>query len=587
MRRVRAAIGMDMKMSQIVWIFHGLLILLSLGIIIYLNTFAMSNIREQETRRETQNFQNFAETWDTMLENNAIFVDNFIVNSSGMAKLGIAKTHEEQVYALQELKSALSEFSLLKYGMYEVFFYSESLGEAGFLTAHKDYLSLTNETSKNRARKFLEEYKTLGANRQWFFAEIDGYQYLVYISQRGLNYAGCWAFADELLQTALNHQSDQRHFLMADSLGNCRNNGYLPGETIDLSAAAWVDPDSGKVLQQFCQESSAAELWFVEHMEPSEKEGSVIRVRNIMVLLTILFAVMLLLFSLLLERLLYRPIRNLVVSMEGVSEGNFDSYLTDDVRLRETSVLKQTYNRMVDEIKHLKLAVYEEQLRKQKIRLQYLQLQIRPHFLVNALNSVCIMIDMDAADNARTMCLYLVRYFRYLYSQEADMVLLTEELEHVKTYLRIQNMRRSGKLRWNIESDEEAGLCLVPPLMLQTFIENSVKYGAREDSPYSSLSIGVKRMEGQVDITISDEGPGFPDEVLESLRRNEPIHSGERECIGIKNVLERLRLFYDGQLRFEVENRGGAHIHIRLPATFYTGTLNGQTPEMKGKKRDG
>ena len=94
-----------------------------------------------------------------------------------------------------------------------------------------------------------------------------------------------------------------------------------------------------------------------------------------------------------------------------ISEGNFETKITAATNLREIRILNNTFNKMVDEIKHLKIAIYEDQLREQKVRLQYLQMQIRPHFLVNALNSVCSMIDMKNEAGAREMCRYLARVF--------------------------------------------------------------------------------------------------------------------------------------------------------------------------------
>ena len=145
----------------------------------------------------------------------------------------------------------------------------------------------------------------------------------------------------------------------------------------------------------------------------------------------------LILFSGFLEYFLYQPIRRLIEKMMQIAEGQFENKIEDTSHLREIQVLNETFNQMVDEIKNLKIEIYEDEIREQKIRLQYLQMQIRPHFLVNALNSVRTMIDMKWEDSAVEMCCYLADYFRALSRNNIDMVIISEELKQVETYVNI------------------------------------------------------------------------------------------------------------------------------------------------------
>ena len=115
-------IDQEIRMSHLVRTYCILLLLVFLGVVVYLNVFALQKIREQERVRELDTLGNLVLMWDNMLENNTIFIENFMANNADMAMLGIAKTHEDQIYALQELKSTLDEYALLNYGMNELFF---------------------------------------------------------------------------------------------------------------------------------------------------------------------------------------------------------------------------------------------------------------------------------------------------------------------------------------------------------------------------------------------------------------------------------------------------------------------------------
>ena len=174
-----------------------------------------------------------------------------------------------------------------------------------------------------------------------------------------------------------------------------------------------------------------------------------------MLLLAVIIGAALIMLSVYIEWALYRPIRNLVTKMVEISEGNFEAQITDMTNLREIRIL----NRTVEEIKHLKITVYEDALREQKTKLAWLQMQIRPHFLVNALNTVYSMINMNRAQNAMDMCIYLSRYFQFLYNRPTELILISEELEHVTTYMKIQQMRRPTAVFYDVDIDKDCNLC--------------------------------------------------------------------------------------------------------------------------------
>ncbi len=555
----------EIRMSRLVRMYCILLLLVFLGVVVYLNVFALNKIREQERVREQDTLGNLVLMWDNMLENNTIFIENFMANNPDMAMLGIAKTHEDQIYAIQELKSTLDEYALLNYGMNELFFYSEALGDNGYLTSYRYNTELSGNTSKERIREIISIYKNEGTMRKWIIDKVGGQNYLIYLTEKGGNYAGCWCSISYLIRQVVQEDLAFRSYFIVDEDRISRTDNYLDGQGIDLDATDWYSPEDHTRYRQISKKSNLINMYYVEHIEKSAEEESILRVRNVMVLMSVILGSLLVLFSGYLEYFMYRPIRGLVSRMLLISEGNFESKITDNTSLREIRILNQTFNKMVDEIKTLKIAIYEDELREQKVRLQYLQMQIRPHFLVNALNSVCSMIDMKNEAGAREMCRYLAQYFRFLYNKNTNMIVITEELEHVETYVRIQEMRRPGRIVFDYTIEDECRVCLVPPLLLHTFVENSIKYGIDMERQINTIAIQVTKTASMAQIIIRDCGPGFPLEVLDCIHQISPIIRDGRECVGIHNVFARLRLFYGDGVEMTAYNDNGAVVKIKIP----------------------
>ena len=552
------------KMSQMVRFCLIMLIAIFVGVVIYLNVFVLEQIRKQEAAKESDMLTNMVNVWDSLIENNTIFIENFVANNDATVKLSMAKSHEDEVYALQEIKSTLTEYSYLNNGMDEFFFYSEKIGKDGYLTNNRSISISDMGTVKERVNKIIQAFRAEDKMRTWLLLKIEGRNYLVYLSENNGNYVGCWCRVDKFLQMAAETDLDTSHVFAVDEQGISRTDSYLEGTQIDLESNRYENQETGEKYWQISQKSNLVAIWFVEHVVMTEAERAIIQSRNIMVIACIVLAVILILFSGFLEYFLYQPIRRLIVKMMQIAEGQFENKIEDTSHLREIQVLNETFNQMVDEIKNLKIEIYEDEIREQKIRLQYLQMQIRPHFLVNALNSVRTMIDMKREDSAVEMCCYLADYFRALSGNNIDMVVISEELKQVETYVNIQKMRRPGKIFFDSSIDEDCNFYLIPPLLLLTFVENSLKYGIDDMKNENHIQIVVTKEDSTLLIIISDNGPGFSDEVLTCIKEKRTIIQNDRECLGIRNVMARLQLFYPDKVQFGIYNDEGAVVEIRI-----------------------
>ena len=178
------------------------------------------------------------------------------------------------------------------------------------------------------------------------------------------------------------------------------------------------------------------------------------------------------------------------------------------------------------------------------------------------------------------MALATSRYFRYIFQSGDNFVLLENEIEHVRTYLDIQKSRYRDAFSYRIATSETITGIAVPPLVIQTFIENAVKYGvSRERELCITLSVNVEQQENgdRVLIHISDTGPGFKPEILEALIRGEALEQTGGNRIGIMNTIQRLELLYGHEAAITFANDTiGARITLSLPKMVLNSERTGE-----------
>lgn len=179
--------------------------------------------------------------------------------------------------------------------------------------------------------------------------------------------------------------------------------------------------------------------------------------------------------------------------------------------------------------------------------------QLNPHFLFNSLNSIRTLVDADP-NLAKTAINQLSGLLRSsLHTGKQKTITLKDELQTVKDYLAIEKIRFDDRLKWTFDIDESAYDCQVPPMMLQTLVENAVKHGISSLKSGGEIKVEAHKNAVQLHLTITNSGRYNP-------KKN---HEG----VGLENTRERLKLLYDESASLEIGNMGNQDVTtmIKLP----------------------
>ena len=288
-------------------------------------------------------------------------------------------------------------------------------------------------------------------------------------------------------------------------------------------------------------------------------------------LFVVLFSVFLLVFvNLRLSEWITAPVKKLDRAVKELEHGSTEVDF-DVGGPGEMEHLSHSVRSMVSTMRHLMDDIIEQEEQKRRSELEVLQSQINPHFLYNTLDSVIWMTENGRTDDAVVMLTSLARFFRISLSRGSSIIPIRDELEHARHYLTIQKMRYKNKFSVTITAEDGVeSLCTIK-LIVQPILENAIYHGMAYADGDGEITVRAFRDGGDVLIEVSDNGPGMPEEVVESLLDpNGPAAAAgaKGSGIGFRNVHRRIRLTFgaDYGLTIFSEPDDGTTVRIRLPA---------------------
>ncbi|OBZ14982.1 hypothetical protein A8L34_13965 [Bacillus sp. FJAT-27264] len=255
-----------------------------------------------------------------------------------------------------------------------------------------------------------------------------------------------------------------------------------------------------------------------------------------------LTAVLVFLFSLILSvtfsQIITAPLVKLGKRMKSISNEDF-SVRIDVKRNDEIAVLANNFNNMAQRLDFLYKEVYMGHLKLQQAQLSALQAQINPHFLYNTLDTIYWMSEMGDTKNVSAMVSNMSKMMRLTLSPgNRDMVQLSEELEHLSSYINIQRIRYGDQFVFDIECAEDLKSCYVLRLLLQPLVENALIHGLK-DSTSGMVKVRIYQIEDTLIYEVMNDGK--PVDVAEIKRLLEEDGSGIRG-FALRNIKERISL---------------------------------------------
>lgn len=265
---------------------------------------------------------------------------------------------------------------------------------------------------------------------------------------------------------------------------------------------------------------------------------------------------------------LTKPIHRLSKAMKEVQKGDFHLRISSN-KTDEIGKLESAFDYMLDKIELLINQVYKKDIAQKNAELAALQARINPHFLYNTLDGINWMLIERNQNDISELILSLADILRYSIGDSEQMVSINKEIQYADSYMKIQKSRFYDRLNYLIEVDDELSDALVPKLILQPFIENSVKHGIEPSTKPSEIRIVVRKEEDMVKIIISDNGIGMPPSVLSNLIKKceNDRYEYHSHGIGLVNTDRRMKLCFheDYSLQIESVEQQGTSITIRFP----------------------
>ncbi|MFP4977307.1 sensor histidine kinase [Paenibacillus sp. CN-4] len=287
--------------------------------------------------------------------------------------------------------------------------------------------------------------------------------------------------------------------------------------------------------------------------------------RNTLQITTLLLLTFALFVATLFSHALTRPLKSMVRLMRQVQHGNLDVWIHAKYN-DEIGMLGTHFNRMIIRIKELLQEVKLTEKRKQKADMRALQSQINPHFIYNTLESIRMLAESNDDPRVAQLTYLLGLQMRYSIVRQEEKVTVRQELEHVRHYMDLMQIRFPGKFELKLDVPEPLMSLPVIKLVFQPIVENAVFHGLEAKPGTGTVTISAFREDGgRVVFRVEDDGVGMDESKLKSL--NESLEQEESDSpfgIGLHNVNERLQLHYGRGAGLQVESTPGGGTCVRL-----------------------
>ena len=297
------------------------------------------------------------------------------------------------------------------------------------------------------------------------------------------------------------------------------------------------------------------------------------RIMTVMLLIFLFTMVLALILSVYFSRILSLPIQKISKKMAGF-HGNDYTRMEELHTKTELDQIGHSYNEMLGNIEQLVAEVKSQEKELRTVEVNMLLNQMNPHFLYNTLDTIYMLARINKEETTMRMIQALSKYLRLSLSKGEEIVSVADELENVRNYMEIQQIRNADLFLYEIHCEVDADKERMLKLVLQPLVENAIKYGFDGQSAHYRIEITVRREEEELVLTSYNNGTPIAPDACEkinglmqmSIAEMKESFKTKKNGYGLVNVLTRLRLAYEGRVSFYViAKEDGTTFVIRIP----------------------
>lgn len=457
-------------------------------------------------------------------------------------------------------------------------------------TAQKTYVDVTKTDWYRKALEELENSHFSTPHVQNIFDSSSSRYYWVVSLSRAVELNKNGTVTTGVLLIDMNYSGVKEMF---DRINENRTNGYVflmdrDGEIIyhpqiSLLSSGLLSENNAKIAEYkegTCVESFLGEKRYVSVQTVSYTGWKIVCVdpytsvifdvpKNLYYVILIFSTIILMtmFISRIVSVVIARPIHRLTDSISVTDDGtlNPDIYIGGS---QEVEYLGRTLKRVVEELRKVMDDFVLEQEEKRKTELDALQSQINPHFLYNTLDSIVWMIEGEQYEDAVFMVTQLASLFRISLSKGKAVISIEDEIKHAQNYMNIQNIRYKDKFKVSFDIDPKILKGSIVKLVLQPILENAIYYAVEPLDGDGEIIVTGSLRDGDVYVSVSDNGLGMSEEEVENLLNEEVTHIHKHGSgVGLVNVHKRIQLRFGPEYGLIVESEPdvGTTITIHVP----------------------
>ena len=543
------------KKHSIHFFFKLLLVLLLINILI---NIAMSNITRNFIKNQNivhlrSSIEIYADSVNEKLHSAERFMYSTITHNESLEKLNHVQTFLEYQENLKKVQTSFTEFEYQNETHMTFLLETDStdhfINVSNLYIPYEDYLLLKSN---------LKSLRSNISNRKWKNVTTKNSEYLV----KSVHYEGKIIYAvissEDILKPLNKLNIGNNGKLSLKEPNNIPSSNYLihaQNEKTHLPFDIYVLVDYAEVFRNI----TLLEVFL-------SAVPIIITILSIIIILYI-------------RQWMIKPITRLTERLSQLGDSIPPSEFFISEGILEIDKANDKLNKVIFDMQELKIREYHSQLELKKIELNYLKNQIRPHFYLNMLSMIHSMLQTKNYKEIEELTILTSNYLRHLFMANQDFSELKDEVQHIKDYLEIQRIRYGNSIYFSLDYNSDLQNTLVPSLLLQTFIENTIKHGFSFQDLFTIL-LSIKKVKTEdsdyIQICIEDNGPGFSEEILSKLNQKQSLITEDGHHIGITNTIERLNLLYpnDYTITFENNEEGGAKILLLIPYKIIDGGYN-------------